>query len=69
MSIGDLTYCLSWYQLTSKEKLVIQMIIGRSQKPFQLKGLGVFACSLETYLTVNFAPLLIWIISRECGVF
>lgn len=52
MTIGDHIYELHWYQLSRNEQFVVQMIIARSQKPFELKGLGVFECSLETFLKV-----------------
>lgn len=53
MSIGYLIYGLYWYQLPRGEQFIVQMIIQRTQKPFELKGLGVVACSLETYMTVK----------------
>lgn len=34
------------------ERIGVELIIRRSQRPFELKGLGVFVCSLETYLRV-----------------
>lgn len=52
MSIGYCVYGLHWYQMSCNEQIMVQMIIRRSQKPFELKGLGLFACSLETYLKV-----------------
>lgn len=56
MHIGDLTYGISWYQLPRDEQFVVQSIIQRSQKLFELKGLGVIVCSLETYLRVISLP-------------
>lgn len=53
MSVGDITYGLSWYQLPHDEQFIVQTIIQRSQKPFELKGLGVFVCSLDTYVKVT----------------
>lgn len=52
MLIGDRIYDLHWYQLSRNEQFIAQMPICRSQKPFQLRGLGVFPCSLETYMRV-----------------
>lgn len=53
MSVGDILYDMSWYDLPRYDQFIVQMIILRSQVPFELKGLGVFVCSLETYLNVN----------------
>lgn len=53
MSIGDRVYGLHWYELQRDEQFAVRMMIQRAQKPFELKGLGVFVCSLETFLTVN----------------
>lgn len=53
MSIGDRIFDLHWYQLARSEQFIVHIMIQRSQEPFQLKGLGVFVCSLETYLMVN----------------
>lgn len=52
MLIGDAIYDLHWYQLSHSEQFIVQMLVQRSQTPFQLKGLGIFNCSLETYLKV-----------------
>lgn len=52
-TIGDHMYELHWYQLPRSEQFAVQMIIKRSHKTFELKGLGVFECSLETFLKVN----------------
>lgn len=54
MSVGDKVYELLWYQLPRNERLIVRTIMRRSQKPFELKGLGVFVCSLETYVRVRF---------------
>lgn len=53
MSIGDRMFDLHWYQLRRSEQFIVQIMIQRAQRPFELKGLGVFVCSLETYLKVN----------------
>lgn len=52
MSVGDIIYDLYWYLLPSNGQVIVQTIIQRSQVPFELKGMGVFVCSLETYITV-----------------
>lgn len=51
--IGSITYDLSWYYLPNGEQDFVRMIIHRSQKIMQIKGLGVFVCSLETFLKVK----------------
>lgn len=52
-SIGDRIYELHWYRLSRDDQVIIRMIIRRAQKPFELKALGIFVCSLQTYLKVN----------------
>lgn len=52
-SIADIAYNSTWYQMTRTERVCVEMIIRRAQRPFELKGLGVFVCSLETYLKVT----------------
>lgn len=61
ISISDRVYDLRWYQLSRTEQYFVQMIIQRAQKPFELKGLGVFVCSLQTFLKVNQIMDLIWV--------
>lgn len=56
--IGDIAYDSLWYQLPHDEQFIVQMIIRRAQTPFTLIGLGVFTCSLETFLRVIFLILL-----------
>lgn len=53
LSVGDRIYELNWYELSRNERFFVLMMIQRAQKPFELKGLGVFVCSLETYLKVK----------------
>lgn len=53
--IGDIAYDSLWYQLPNNEQFIVQMIIRRAQKPFTLNALGVFSCSLETFLTVIYS--------------
>lgn len=52
MSVGDILYDLSWYDLPRYDQFIVQIVIRRSQDAVELKGLGVFVCSLETYLMV-----------------
>lgn len=52
MSITDLIYGLAWYELPRNERYAVEIIIRRAQKPVALTGLGLFACSLETYAKV-----------------
>lgn len=51
---ADFIYDLTWYQLPRKQQFIVQMITMRAQIPYNLKGLGVFICSLEAYLKVIF---------------
>lgn len=53
LSIGDIAYDLSWYQMPRDNQYIVETILRRSQKPIELKGLGVFVCSLTTFLKVN----------------
>lgn len=52
MAIGYRIYDLHWYQLPRGEQFIVQMLLHRSQFPFEFKGLGIFVCSLETFLKV-----------------
>lgn len=52
VSIGDIAYNSHWYAMSPADKVIIEMIIRRSQRPFEIKGLGVLVCSLETFLRV-----------------
>lgn len=61
MVIGDLAYDLYWYQLLPHDQFIVQTIIQRPQKPCELRGLGVFACSLATFLKVHMRRTLNWI--------
>lgn len=51
-SIANVAYNALWYQMRREEQIIVEMTIRRSQKPCAIKGLGVFVCSLETYLMV-----------------
>lgn len=42
-----------WYRMSRNEQVVVEMIIARSQKMVQLKGLSVFDCSLNMYAKVS----------------
>lgn len=53
MTIGDRVYELYWYQLSRSEQYIVRMIINRTQKPFHIRILGVFKCSLGTFLKVS----------------
>lgn len=53
VSIGDRVYHLDWYQLSRNEQFIIQTMIRRAQEPFELNGLRLFVCSLETFLKVR----------------
>lgn len=53
VSIGGIAYNSPWYQMSRNEQFMVEMIIRRSQRPYEIKGMGVFVCSLETYLKVN----------------
>lgn len=51
--IGDIAYHSMWYRMSRNEQVVVEMIIARSQKMVQLKGLSVFDCSLNMYAKVS----------------
>lgn len=52
VSIAGRIYELHWYQMPRTSQIYVHLMIKRAQKPLELKGLGVFVCSLETFLTV-----------------
>lgn len=52
-SIGRLIYDLHWYQLSHRDRFIVQMMIQRSEQQYEVKALGIFVCSLETYLKVQ----------------
>lgn len=56
MEIGDVVYNLLWYEkhFQATERSFVLMVIYRSQQAIQIKGLGLFSCSLETFLAVRF---------------
>lgn len=51
-TIGYIVYNSLWYRFDRHEKYRIRMIIHRAQQPFNILGLGVLVCSLETFLKV-----------------
>lgn len=53
MALCDVIYDLHWFQLSRGEQFVVQTIIQRSQQQFELRGLGILMCSLDTYLKVG----------------
>lgn len=60
-SIDGIIYNAPWYQLPRNEQLIVGMIMRRSRLACEIKGMGVFVCSLETYLRVYpavFFPLI-----------
>lgn len=61
VSIGDVAYGSHWYSMQHDDQFLAQMIVTRSQKPFALKGLSVFVCSLETYAKVNGIDHFVWL--------
>lgn len=61
MLVGDRIYELNWYEISRNEQFMVRVMIQRAQKPFDLKGLGVFVCSLETYLKVKQISPTLWI--------
>lgn len=50
--IGDVAYNSLWYEVLVKEQKMIILTICQSQRKFQLTGLGIVDCSLETFLRV-----------------
>lgn len=52
-AIGDIFYESAWYRLTVKQQQMFVLPVQRAQSKFRLTGLGIFECSLETYLTVS----------------
>lgn len=47
--IGDIAYNAQWYYMKKSEQFMIQMMIIRAQKPFEMKGMGIFDCSLAAF--------------------
>lgn len=63
-SISEIIYSLYWFEMPQKERYIVGFVIRRAQKPVALRGLGLFACSLETYWKVIFLiiPIFYWIL-------
>lgn len=53
IAIGDAAYESQWYRMRHNDQVIVEIIIRRAQRPFEIKGLGVFVCSLETYIKVD----------------
>lgn len=53
LQISDTAYESRWYLMTAEDQVIIEMVIRRAQRPFEIKGLGVLVCSLETLLRVS----------------
>lgn len=54
-SIDDIAYCSMWYNMQRSDQIIVAMIVHRSQKVVEMKGLGILNCSLQAYLTVRFS--------------
>lgn len=52
--IGEIFYNSEWYELQVREQRLLTLPIGRAQRVFRLKGLGLFDCSLVVFLMVTF---------------
>lgn len=65
-SIGDIAYNSPWNQMPRTVRVCGEMIIRRSHRPFELKGMGVFVCSLETFLKVRQWIVILFISNAEC---
>lgn len=71
MAFGDRIYDSHWYHLTFKEQVIVQMVIQRSQREYEFKGLDLFTCSLQTYLMVNICKinLMWWLVpNSQCSI-
>lgn len=53
MVIGDEIFDLDWYKLPRDQQLFVLLILQRAQKPSDVRGLGFFTCSLETFLKAS----------------
>lgn len=52
-NIADIAYDAPWYYMQKNEKFMVQMMIIRAQKSFEVKGMGIFDCSLAAYSKVR----------------
>lgn len=56
--ISKFIYCdCQWYKLPNSQQKLLTLPISRSQKPFRLDGFGIFDCSQEMFLKVNFCEV------------
>lgn len=53
LEIGDIFYNSEWYQLDVKNQRVLTLPIGRAQRVFRLRGVGLFDCSLSVFSKVT----------------
>lgn len=51
--IGDIAYDSLWYEMPMNQQKALILIIGRSQRKFRLRGLGMVDCSLFTFSAVR----------------
>lgn len=52
VEVGDIFYNSPWYQLGSREQCLIILPIQRANRLVSLKGLGLFNCSVEVFVSV-----------------
>lgn len=50
---AEIAYDMEWYKLPVQNRLFVQRMIQRAQKPFYLKGYDIVDCSLSTFLNVS----------------
>lgn len=53
LEIGDIFYNSPWHQLPSKEQRLVALPIGRAQRMFRLRGVGLIDCSLAVFSSVK----------------
>lgn len=56
--IGDAFSQCPWYYLPVKQQQMFILPILRSQRSYRMTGLGMFECSLATFLSVNISIFL-----------
>lgn len=54
LKVTDIVYTSNWYQFPIEYQRFIQIWIQRSQKTYIFDGLGLFACSLPTFMAVSY---------------
>lgn len=53
--ISEIIYSdLKWFNLPISQQKLLVLSIGRAHKTFRLEGFGIFDCSLEMFLKVEF---------------